>query len=195
MTRGTFACSFSNSGIFLAVASISPTCYPIKIYQFETGERLATLEGHLDLVYQLAWSNDDRELISSSSDGSVRVWGFMADGSVQQIAIFLHPSYVYCASFHPTKNEPGIIASGCFDGHVRLWKHTPNTKSKSNKPFLKLEGHFSNVNALCFGKDGHKLYSGDGSGLIKVWVEAASAQDELSYEVIATINTLVVNYH
>jgi WD40 repeat protein len=105
-TKGSFSCSFSNNGLFLAIAGADHNSYPIKVYHFETGERLATLDGHLDLVYQLSWSQDDCELTSSSSDGSVRVWGFMADGTVQQVAIFLHPTFVYCASFHPTESEP-----------------------------------------------------------------------------------------
>ena len=58
--RGSFSCCFSNNGLLLAVACVNSNSYPIKIYQIDTGERIATLEGHQDLVYQLTWSKDDK---------------------------------------------------------------------------------------------------------------------------------------
>lgn len=85
-----------------------------------------------------------------------------------------------------------IIASGCYDGHIRLWKHFPNDKSKSNKPFGKLANHGSNVNALCFGKEGQKLYSGDGAGVIKIWIAGTTPDKLLNYECIKTIDSLTV---
>lgn len=57
--RGAFACCFSNSGLYLAIACIGIKTHPIKVYDVLTGERVATLEGHQDLVYQLNWSSDD----------------------------------------------------------------------------------------------------------------------------------------
>ena len=58
-SKGSFSCSFSNNGMLLAIAGVNNTDYPIKIYQIDTGERIASLEGHQDLVYQLQWSADD----------------------------------------------------------------------------------------------------------------------------------------
>ena len=56
---GAFACCFSNSGLYLAIACIGLKTHPIKVYDVLTSERVATLEGHQDLVYQLNWSSDD----------------------------------------------------------------------------------------------------------------------------------------
>ena len=57
--RASFSCAYSNSGMLLAIASIEANSFPIKIYQAQTGERMATLQGHVDLVYQLQWSEND----------------------------------------------------------------------------------------------------------------------------------------
>lgn len=184
--KGSFAIKFSNNGIFLAVASVDQTSYPIKIYQFETGDRFATLDGHQDLVYSLFWSDDDSELISASSDGSVRIWGFMADGSVQQTALLLHPCFVYCAALFPDVEEVDddqrMVATGSFDGCIRLWKYQKQTRSQSSAPFMKLVGHDSNVNSICFNKDGSRLYSGDANGNIKIWSEV-----DKKFECIKTV--------
>jgi WD40 repeat protein len=59
-SRGAFSCSFSNSGLYIAIACVGPNTYPIKVYDTFNGERIATLEGHQDLVYQMSWSLDDR---------------------------------------------------------------------------------------------------------------------------------------
>jgi WD40 repeat protein len=57
--RGAFSCSFSHNGIYLAIACVGAENYPIKVYDILTGERVATLDGHCDLVYQLSWSDND----------------------------------------------------------------------------------------------------------------------------------------
>jgi WD40 repeat protein len=99
--RGAFTCAFSQSGIYIAVASVNATSYPIKIYEVLTGNRIATLEGHLDLVYQLSWSTGDNELLSSSSDGSCRVWEFKCAGQVRESRILQHPAFVYTGVYYP----------------------------------------------------------------------------------------------
>lgn len=145
-SRGAFCLSFSNNGMYLAIGGITePTfssgrnsghnarnaSYPIRVYNVLTGDRVASLEGHQDLVYSVNWSFDDEyvdigvwvqkknykgissilliscsNLVSSSSDGSVRVWLFLGDGSVRTSAVFQHPSYVYSATIHPTAKSP-----------------------------------------------------------------------------------------
>ena len=57
--RGAFSCSFSHNGLYLAIACMTLQSYPIKVFDVLTGERVATLEGHQDLVYQLNWSMND----------------------------------------------------------------------------------------------------------------------------------------
>lgn len=66
--------AFSNNGLYLAVGCIAAAnsssgrnsgnnaldaSYPIKIYNVVTGDRVASLEGHQDLVYEVNWSWDD----------------------------------------------------------------------------------------------------------------------------------------
>ena len=35
---------------------------------------IATLRGHVSMVYQVAWSADSRMLVSSSKDSTLKVW-------------------------------------------------------------------------------------------------------------------------
>lgn len=78
------------------------------------------------------------------------------------------------------------MASGAFDGSIRLWtcdRQAPMTDQPQVIPELTplqtLEGHHtSSVNALAFSKDGSRMFSGDGMGVIKIWA--------VDYEGIAT---------
>ncbi|KAJ3274488.1 Jouberin [Terramyces sp. JEL0728] len=187
-SKGSFSCAFSNMGIFLAVGCVNTNTFPIKIYELETGKRMATLDGHLDLVYQLCWSKDDSELISASSDGSVRVWKFLLDGSCVLSGLYMHPTFVYSAIFHPTLTEPEYIATASYDGVIRIWEH-----SKKAEPSKKLRGHTANVNTLVFSEDGRRIYSGDGSGILKIWSSEKldGKKDSLNYECIKSIDTLM----
>ncbi|KAI9203420.1 WD40-repeat-containing domain protein [Polychytrium aggregatum] len=163
---GSFACSFSNGGIYVAIACVSTSSYPIKVYDVLTGDRVATLEGHQDLVYSLSWASEDDELISASSDGTVRVWFFGGDGSVRQKSVILHPAYVYTAVFHPMALNPRHVSC--------------------------LNGHSSRVNSIVFGEEGRKMYSGDGSGVVKVWSCEIPGlrRGEVAYDCIKTLSPL-----
>jgi WD40 repeat protein len=111
----------------------------------------------------------------------------MSDGSVMLTNTLVHPCFVYTAAIHP-KNS-GIIATGGYDGYIRLWLHQKGFKTITTKPMFKLHGHETHVNALCFNKEGNRLYTGDGNGNVRIW--ASVDQDHnLSYECIKTVDTL-----
>lgn len=62
--------SFSRSGI-LATGSWDKT---IKLWQPDEKKEICTLTGHTDKVLSLAFSLDDKTLISGSADTTVRIW-------------------------------------------------------------------------------------------------------------------------
>jgi len=146
---GCFRLAFAHSGKYLAAACTAEDTV-IKVYQVEDGDLALTLRGHADLVHDLAWSENDLNLLSSSADGTTKLWdftsvfasggdaaGFSAVNFNPGTADFLlgnmnHPSYVYCARFHPEDKieDKDIIATACFDGKVRIWLvNHPSNKS------------------------------------------------------------------
>lgn len=134
---GSLTVSFSPSGNLLAIAAIENAgkSWPIRVYSVVTGERLAELLGHQDIVYELEWNTfsparddayPDQELLSISSDGTVRVWNFANPNHIYLAGVFQHPKYVYTAKWVPPPNQntgSRYVISGGYDCKVRIWSH------------------------------------------------------------------------
>jgi WD40 repeat protein len=49
----------------------------VQVWEARTGRELALLRGHTDSVWALAWSPDGLRLVSTSDDGTARLWGVL----------------------------------------------------------------------------------------------------------------------
>ena len=102
---------------------------------------------------------------------------FLGDGSVRISAVYQHPSFVYTAAIRPRHKAPRIIATGSFDGKIRLWRFDPYGKPTNKRLpndfdkdlYHTLAEHKKSINSICFDNEGVRLYSGDADGIIKVW--------------------------
>eukprot|EP01135_Chromosphaera_perkinsii_P010019 Nk52_evm54s1992 gene=Nk52_evmTU54s1992 len=187
-TNGCFTVKFSPNGLYVACGCaeipeekvrIETLLFPIRIYSVVNGSQVIYLEGHRDIIYDICWDESSNELISASADGTCCLWDIRAAGH-KPVRIFAHPCYVYAAQFHPQNGSLNIpiIATGGYDHVVRLWsrntvRNRDETSSKGEMRHVsvlqELHGHEGTVNALCFDKDGIRLFTGDGKGEIKVW--------------------------
>ena len=136
--QGCFRLKFCHTGKYLAAAcTLSNNKTVIKIFDVEDGNLQIILKGHNDLIHDLDWSWDDRYLVSASADGTVRIWNltekeiehsdklnYQDNDRLFFLGECFHPSYVYGAKIHPTRDEPYklYVASICFDSKVRVWK-------------------------------------------------------------------------
>ncbi|KAG2467061.1 AHI1 protein, partial [Polypterus senegalus] len=133
-------------------------------YEIPSGKVLGAFNGHLNIVYDLSWSKDDKSLISASSDGTVRVWNMETfQGLVDKV--LPHPSFVYASQFHPAAQY--LVVTGGYDCVIRIWN--VKVKNANGQLLQEFDGHKSFINTLCFSKDGINMFSGDSSGLIIVW--------------------------
>ncbi|KAH0791215.1 jouberin isoform X4 [Histomonas meleagridis] len=158
--RGALALKFNNNGDILAVAIQEGKNYVIQLYSAINFDRLShTICAHVDLIYELCFSQDDRLLMSASADGMVKVW--KGDGNYKLKSTLPHASYIYTAKFHPQDDR--LVATAGFDGLIRLWDRP------KGKVLLEMSGHKSRINSITFSPDGKALYSADADGVIIVW--------------------------
>ncbi|XP_062864119.1 jouberin [Trichomycterus rosablanca] len=161
---GCFTLRFSNDGRALAAACADRDAFPIVVYEIPSGKVKASFNGHLSIVYDLCWTRDDRFLLSASSDGTVRVWDIERLQSLAQ-KILPHPSFVYCAQYHPRTQN--LVVTGGYDSLLRVWNL--DTKDVNGQLLQEFEGHKTFINALCFDSEGLRMFSADNAGLIIVW--------------------------
>ncbi len=145
---------------FIAIGCSDKLHYSVRVFDSASHSLVATLAGHHDIIYDLGWSSDDTMIASASADATARVWHLKSKTNI----VLHHPAYVYSVAFHPVQDKGvTLLATGCFDGIVRIWDSTTGTC------FRELRGHRSHVNTVCFNQEGSKLFSGDGAGVIKGW--------------------------
>ncbi|KFW92882.1 Jouberin, partial [Phalacrocorax carbo] len=161
---GCFCIRFSHDGKTLAAACAGRNGYPIVLYEIPSGRFLREFYGHLNIVYDLCWSKDNQYLLTSSSDGTVRMWKIEMQAA-SAVRVFPHPSFVYTAKYHPTADL--LVVTGCYDSVIRIWN--ANVREIHGQLLQELNGHRSFINTLCFDAEGLHMFSGDSSGLIIVW--------------------------
>ncbi|XP_063089053.1 jouberin isoform X2 [Cavia porcellus] len=170
--RGCFCLDFSHNGRILAAACTSRDGYPIILYEIPSGRFMRELCGHLNIIYDLSWSKDDRYILTSSSDCTARIWKNEINNT-NTLRVLPHPAFVYTAKFHPAVRE--LVVTGCYDSVIRIWK--VDVRESSAVLVQQLDAHKSFVNSLCFDAEGHHMYSGDCTGIIIVWDTYVSIGD------------------
>ncbi|KAL4676369.1 hypothetical protein H8959_010514 [Pygathrix nigripes] len=136
----------------------------IFLYEIPSGRFMRELCGHLNIIYDLSWSKDDRYILTSSSDGTARIWKNEINNT-NTFKVLPHPSFVYTAKFHPAVRE--LVVTGCYDSMIRIWK--VEMREDSAMLVRQFDVHKSFINSLCFDTEGHHMYSGDCTGVIVVW--------------------------
>ncbi|EDO41300.1 predicted protein, partial [Nematostella vectensis] len=191
--RGCFVVKFSNNGRYLACACADMDSFPVIVYEIPSGDCSGELPGHFSIIYDLCWSQDDQELMSASSDGTVRIWdtkGMMTTS----LKILPHPCFVYAARYHPVATQ--IVVTGGYDRLLRVW--TKDSEGPNGQLLRELGGHSGFVNSICFDSQGTTMFSADSSGCIIIWQtyldpatitgrKKKTAADELKGNVINSI--------
>lgn len=91
----------------------------IKLWCGRTGKFLATLNGHVGAVYQVAWSPDSNYLVSGSKDSTVKLWS-MKNMKKAQCTLPGHEDEVYALDWSPGASS---VASGSKDRTIKIWGH------------------------------------------------------------------------
>ncbi|AFY62724.1 NB-ARC domain-containing protein [Synechococcus sp. PCC 6312] len=146
--------SFSPDGSLVATAGQDSL---IRLWQVSTGQPVATLAGHRDLIWSVVFSQDGQSLYSVSNN-EIKFWSVAA----RLCERTLYGLSVTCRTLaiHPAGTR---LITGSNDRQIRLWDlisgHSPRI----------LSGHTGPIICLTLCGDGSTLASIDDEGILKLW--------------------------
>jgi len=109
----TWRCAFSPDGSWAVTSGDDGT---LTVYDSESGEKRATLNGHTDTVGVCAISPDGTFIVSGSADHTVRIWD--AETFRQRHLLEGHFDAVWGCAVSP---DTQVVASASWDGSLRVW--------------------------------------------------------------------------
>jgi WD40 repeat protein len=141
----------------------------------------AILEGHTDVIRNLAFSPDGKLLVSSSKDGSVRVWDIgerqqrHAMSGFESLGDFLpadFPEPIADVSWSPDGSHLAVAAP---QGGVRLC-------DAAGKPMMTIESGGRRTRKVRFSVDGQRLLASFDNGYLFVWTRDGDEITRLAVE-------------
>jgi guanine nucleotide-binding protein subunit beta-2-like 1 protein len=117
--------------------------------------------GHTKDVLSVAFSADNRQIVSGSRDKTLKLWNTL--GKCQYtIQDEGHSEWVSCVRFSPSTTAPVIVSAG-WDNLVKVWS-LENCKLRTN-----LIGHTMYLNTVTVSPDGSLCASGGKDGTAMLW--------------------------
>ena len=107
-------CAFNKSGDRFITGSYDRTC---KVWNPFIGEEVATLEGHKNVVYAIAFNNPfGDKVITGSFDKTCKLWN--TETGELYYTLKGHRTEIVCLAFDPQSTS---IATGSMDNTAKLW--------------------------------------------------------------------------
>jgi len=130
-----------------------------------TGECTATLSGHKDRVYAVAFHPSGELVASASNDGTARLWRVPSGDCLH---VLEHGGgRLWTAAFSPDGN---LLATAGDDLAIRLWDPARGVQLHA------LTGHTKRISSVAFHPSGELLASAGDDGLVILWDLAGPRQ-------------------
>ncbi len=134
-----------------------------QIWDVQSGKSVMRLAGHVDKVWELAFSPDGRHLVTASWDNTARIW----DLATGQTAVVLkgHTGRVWNAAFSPDGRR---VVTASPDGTARIWD------AATGATLHELHGHALagvpvGVDGASFSPDGRRVVTAGDDHTARIW--------------------------
>ena len=140
--------------------------------------KTTTLRGHLNVVYDMDWF-DEQTLVSVSSDRTGIVWFLTPDAYTMRI--LPHPSFLYAVKCLQISSRHVWVATGGRDSILRFWKvHRGDDSKRLYELNAELDSHQNYITAITCTRKFNRIYSSDWDGVIVEW--SKTSQSGCAYE-------------
>jgi len=180
-TGKIYAMALSPDGKWLAAAGwlSGPIEFTraVRLYDFASGNLVAVLKGHGDVVHALAFSPDSKYLISGSGDHVAIIWDVETKSLKHRLEG--HTNAIYGVGFTP---DSARAVTGSDDRTLRLWSVADGSE------IAHMIGPQDSIFSIAVSSDG-RIASGDDTG--KIWLWDGKTGDFL--EILAQRDTEIGN--
>ncbi len=128
------------------------------VWDIENQKPIHTFDGHTEPFWAVILTPDNRYVISTSKDATIRVWDIETGHCIK--ALEGHTDSVSAVALTPAGN---ISISGSKDTTLRVWD------IKTGRCLKILEGHTNSVISVSVTPDGRKAISGSKDTTLRVW--------------------------
>jgi guanine nucleotide-binding protein subunit beta-2-like 1 protein len=179
---GSLARRHSRSRSFFPLRSSGSWDGTLRLWEINTGRTTRRFVGHDKDVLSVAFSADNRQIVSGSRDKTIKLWNTLGECKYT-ITEDCHSEWVSCVRFSPSPNAPVIVSAG-WDRLVKVWSLV-NCKLRTN-----LVGHSGYLNTVTVSPDGSLCASGGKDGTAMLW-DLNEGKRLYSLEAGDTIHSLV----
>lgn len=148
--------------IMLNVSSTRLLDNTLRLWDLNAGTTTRRFVGHSKDVLSVAFSADNRQIVSGSRDRSIKLWNTLGECKYTIDGEGAHTEWVSCVRFSPNAANPVIVSSG-WDKLVKVW-NLHNCRLRTN-----LRGHTGYVNTVTVSPDGSLCASGGKDGTAMLW--------------------------
>jgi guanine nucleotide-binding protein subunit beta-2-like 1 protein len=148
----------SSDGQFALSASWDGT---VRLWDLATGESTRRFVSHTKDVLSVAFSVDNRQIVTGSRDRTVKLWNTLGECKVT-LNEGGHNDWVSCVRFSPNAQKPKLVTCG-WDKLIKVWDMS------TLKLQTTLVGHTGYINVVCLSPDGSLCASGGKDGIILLW--------------------------
>uniref|UniRef100_A0A914VM99 Small ribosomal subunit protein RACK1 n=1 Tax=Plectus sambesii TaxID=2011161 RepID=A0A914VM99_9BILA len=146
------------SDVFALTGSWDKT---LRLWDLNTGQTTRQFASHTKDVLSVAFSADNRQIVSGSRDKTIKLWNTLAQCKYT-IGEDCHQDWVSNVRFSPSNANPVIVSAG-WDKVVKVW-NLANCRLKTNHI-----GHSGYINTVTVSPDGSLCASGGKDGNAMLW--------------------------
>jgi len=156
----------------------------LRLWDLTAGTTTRRFVGHTKDVLSVAFSADNRQIVSGSRDKTIKLWNTLGHCKFTIAPEDGHKEWVSCVRFSPNPQVPVIVSAG-WDKVVKVWTLESWIKLKTN-----LHGHTGYINTVTVSPDGSLCASGGKDGTAMLW-DLNEGRHLSSLEAEDVINALV----
>jgi WD40 repeat protein len=155
--RPVLAAAFSTDGLKVLLG-LGRGANSAHLRDAQSGDLLLTLTGHAAVVNSVEFSSDGTRLLTTSEDGTARVWD-----AASGVALFTLEGHIQPVSSAKFSSDGKYIATGSWDGTTRIWD------AANGHPLLQLVDQDAQVRSVAFSPDSKLAASTYSDQAVRVW--------------------------